>query len=397
MKIVDCRLRNEPTHHDQGAGHSDSRPPTILYVITDLKLGGVPLHLFRLACDIRSRGLEPTVVSLSPPEPVSDMLSQEGIPVRDCGGCCGWDIRVIGRLTQVVREVRPNLIHSFLFHANFAARRAARKAGFPKEKLICEIQTVEVERSWHLWVDRWTHRGCRCVVGNSPSVVDHLHVQARIPRDRLRLIRGGIDPTAYENAEAVDRPSLGLPMDARIVLWVGRLDPVKGLDVLIDAFGGVARRSSAHLLLVGDGAMRGELERQIARAGLTGRVQLLGMRRDVPALLKAADAFVFPSRTEGWPNALLEAMASARPIVTTDVPGCRDLIEHERTGLLVPYCDTRALADAIERLLQDREAAAGWGAAAREEVTRRWHFRTMMDGYESLYREILTATGSSAN
>ena len=360
----------------------------ILYVITDLKLGGVPLHLSRLAVAMRERGYQPRVVGLGELGPVAQKLRERGIEVQGCGGKGRCDFRVIGRLARIIRETKPDIIHAMLFHANLAARRAARKAGFPKDCVVCEIQTVEVERRWHLLVERFTYQGCRFTIGNSPSVIEHLHASAKIPRDRLRLVRGGIDPAALLDTAPVDRSSLGILPEASVVLWVGRLDPVKGLDTLIRAFRLVRSEVDAHLLLAGDGPLRGRLLEQIERCNLTGRVHLLGARDDVPALLKSADVFALPSRTEGLPNALLEAMAAGCAIVTTDVPGCRDLIEQERTGLIVPYGDATALADAIQRLLSDRTLARSLSENASHIVTQEWHIEGMFDAYAALYGAI---------
>ena len=380
--------------------------PHILYVITDLERGGVPLHLYRLATAMGRRGFRTTVVSLAPVGPVGRMLREGGVIVHSCQGLGGWDLRVLPRLRRLVKSIRPDVIHALLFHANVAARYAAREAGFPRQRLVCEIQTVEVERRWHLLVDRWTHRHCRTTVGNSPSVIDHLASRARIPRDRLRLIRGGIDPRPIQDAAPADTSTLGLQPAAGlaaggelrslqwpdigcpIVLWAGRLDPVKGLLVLINAFGDVASQTSAHLLLAGDGPLRLKLAKQIARLNLGARVHLLGPRTDVPGLLKIATVFVFPSRTEGLPNALLEAMAAGCPIIATDVPGCRDLITHDRTGLLVPYGDTSRLADGIRHLIRDTVMAKRLAEDASQVVNRDWHLDSTHRSYAALYEEI---------
>ena len=361
----------------------------ILYVITDLDVGGVPLHLRRLACAMRNRGFEPQVVSLAGIGPIGERLRKDGIQVDACRACCGWDVRVIFRLARIMRRMNPDIVHSLLFHANLAARLATRRAEVPVDRLLCEIQTVEVERSWHLTLDRWTHRRCRWTIGNSQAVVDHLAIKARIPRQRLKLVPGGIDPAPLREAVPTERSTLGIPDHARIVLWVGRLDPVKGLDVLVRAFETVTKQIDVHLLLAGDGPLRGELNTQIEACSTPDRIHLLGSRDDVPELLRCADAFAFPSRTEGLPNALLEAMAAGCPIVTTDVPGCRDLIRNDDTGLLVPYGDTAALSQALSKLLTRRDTATRLGSNAQQSVSENWHFDRTLDAYESLYRKVL--------
>lgn len=360
----------------------------ILYVITDLEIGGVPLHLCRLARAMKDRGFRLMVVSLATGGPVAALLRDEGVEVHGCDGRGGWDFRVIGRLSRIIRRVRPTLVHSLLFHANVAARLAARSIGFPADRVICEIQTVEVERRWHLIVDHWTHEECRLTIGNSPSVVEHLAAKAGIPRDRLRLVKGGIDPEPIRLAAAASRAGLGLDSQAGMILWVGRVDPVKGLDTLIDALPLLGRDRPTHLVLAGDGPDRDRLMSRVERLGFTARVHWIGVRDDVASLLKAADVFAFPSRTEGLPNALLEAMAAARPIVTTDVPGCRDLISHEQTGLIVPCGDAYRLAAAIRRLLDDPELACRLGRRASQAVDEKWHAQRMWDDYAAVYAEV---------
>jgi len=338
---------------------------------------------------MRDRGFHVAVGCLATPGPISLRLQSEGIEVYSCQGRGGWDWRVMGRLKRILAKISPRMIHAFLFHANLAVRFAARSAGISAQRILCEIQTVEVERPWHLTLDRWTYHRCRLIIGNSPSVIQHLSSRARIPSEHLRLVRGGIDVARFQQASSIDLANFGLPKEARVILWVGRLDPVKGLNHLVDAFASIMNHTSAQLVLIGGGQMQIALHNHIISVGLSSRIHMLGLRDDVPQWLGSAHVFVFPSQTEGLPNALLEAMASGLPVITTDVPGCRDLVTHEKTGLVVPYGDVGALANAMQQLLSDQQYADRLGDAAKQEIHDHWQFTQTLDTYERLYRDVI--------
>ncbi|HRX86868.1 MAG TPA: glycosyltransferase [Phycisphaerae bacterium] len=375
---------------DSGAGWSsrDESGLRVLYVITDLEVGGVPLHLLRLATALHGRGWPVGVVSLKPPGPVGVRLLEAGVALFTCHAEQPWDLRVFERLAGHIADFAPDVVHSLLFHANVAARVAGLLGGFPRRRLIGEIQTVEIERTWHLRVDRWTYRLSRLTIGNSQSVVDHLHTAAGIPRDRLRCVPGGVDIARVAAAEPVARDALGVGAGTAVLLWVGRMDPVKGLDTLLAAVDRLRQERSVCLLLAGDGPERGRVERDIARRGLHGCVRLLGRRDDVPGLLRSADIFVFPSRTEGFPNAVLEAMAAGLPVVATNVAGCRDLVTDRSTGLLVPADDPAALAGAVDALLADPALAATLAQRAQEMVARDYTLEACHERYADIYREV---------
>ncbi len=372
----------------EGSGLSASQIQ-ILYVITDLELGGVPLHLHRLITAMQQRDFTVAVVSLAMAGPVAKRLRDQGVDVYDCGGRGGWDIRILGRLTKLFKQIKPDIVHAMLFHANLASRWSAKRAGISAQRVLCEIQTVELERRWHLLVDRFTYRGCRFMIGNSLSVLGHLAFKAKIPRDRLRMVRGGIDPSAIVSAVPTDPVSLGLNPEVPIVLWAGRLDPAKGVANLIEAIAEVVKIHPVQLVLAGDGKLKSVLCQLIEKLELSSIVHMLGMRQDVPSLLKMADIFAFPSLTEGLPNALLEAMAAGCPIVTTDVPGCCDLIQRGETGLIVPYGDIDALAAAIIIFIRDKDRAHKLGDRAAKIVQQDWHIERTYETYAAIYRSIL--------
>jgi glycosyltransferase involved in cell wall biosynthesis len=275
-----------------------------------------------------------------------------------------------------------------LFHANMAARIIGPAAGLSPEQIVCEIQTAESERHWHLKLDNLTCRWCRCEIGNSPSVVQHLHRRGHLPRSRLHLEWGAVDVDMFASADPVSRASLGLPADQPVVIWTGRLDPVKGFEEMLAAFARVIEDYPAILVLVGDGPYRCTVEQLIRDYSLSAHSVMLGQRTDVPSLLHMADVFLFCSRTEGLPNALLEAMAAGLPIVATDVPGCRDLIEHKQTGLLASPGSVRDIAAQLCALLRDRASARRMGAQAQAWVRAHADVRQLAERWARFYAAI---------
>jgi glycosyltransferase involved in cell wall biosynthesis len=356
-------------------------------LVTDLKIGGTPLDVYRLATSLDRSDFEVHVACLSPPGAVSDMLQQAGIPAFACDACGAWDLGALRRLRRVIAAVRPDVLHAFLVHANTAACVLGPLAAVPWGRIVTEILTVETEHRWHLALANVTCRLSHRVVGNSPAVVEHLKRYAHIPAGRLVTIPGGVNVERFAGATPIARPALNVPAEARLLLWVGRFDPVKGLDDLVDALSMLDDRG-VYLALAGEGPYETIVRRGVARAGLGDRVRFLGRRDDVPSLLAAADVFVLPSHTEGLPNALLEAMAAGRPIVTTDIPGCRGLITDGVSGLLTPPKRPDELSRRIRRLIDDPDLAARLGRAARQRVAKDFSERAMVGRYARLYRSI---------
>lgn len=364
------------------------RPLRITYLITDLKIGGVPLHLYRLATGMPRAEARVRVVSLADEGPVGRRLREAGIEVRSCYGRSARDVRALARLHGILREQRTDILHTLLFHANIAGRAIGPLAGIPSSRIICEIQTVEYERPWHLVADGITCRWCRFEVGNSPAVVSHLARKAHVPVSRLRCVWGGVDVAAIELARPADRAAFGLAADARVILWVGRLDPVKGFEEMLGGLSKFPSAAGIHLLLVGEGPYRSRVEAIIREMRLSDRVTMLGQRDDVAELLKMSDAFVLASRTEGMPNSLAEAMAAALPVVVTDIPGCRDLVKHGETGLLVRARSPDAIARGIEQVIACPESSRAMGRRAAAWVRSHLDHRALPERWLRIYRSL---------
>ena len=240
-------------------------------------------------------------------------------------------------------------------------------------------------------LDRTVARG-DAFIANSCELHEEI-VTAGFPERKVVHIPNGVDLNRFypdPTARAVEaRGRLGLPPGILLV-FTGRLDPQKGLHTLIDAMHSpYIAASNAHLLLLGDGPQRSELERVVRRDSLADRVLFRGVVEDVAPYLRACDIFAFPSRGEGMPNALLEAMASGLPCVASAIGGCTDVLVDRRTGLLVSPGNVAAFREALEMLIRSPEARERLGATARQDAASRFGLERMVERYEACYRAVV--------
>lgn len=223
------------------------------------------------------------------------------------------------------------------------------------------------------------------IVANAHAAADRLRVEG-VPARKVRIVSNGLDLARFQPRPL--RPPL------RRVVTVANLRPEKGHDVMIDAAARVLERyPDARFDFVGGGTEHEPLVARVRARGISNSVSFLGHSEDVPACLAAADIFALPSRTEAFPNAVLEAMASGLPVVASAVGGVREIIEDGRTGLLVRAGDPRALADQLCRLMADGGLGVRLGAAGRTMVEGRFSFDRMVDAFELVYLTELARRG----
>jgi glycosyltransferase involved in cell wall biosynthesis len=222
----------------------------------------------------------------------------------------------------------------------------------------------------------WKHAAA--VVANSQGLAE-----------LARRTAGDMPVPVIANGVDTERFVPGLPKndsEPPRLLFVGRVVRQKGLDILLPALAALSKGRDFHLDVVGDGPEVKELTALAERLGLGAKVSFLGWRdRDaLPGLYARADIFVFPSRDEGMPNAVLEAMASALPVVATDIAGNQELVRHGVTGLLTPCGDAPALTAALDSLLADPELAGTFGRAGRDLVREHYSWRAAAVSYLDL-------------
>ena len=368
-----------------------SKPISIAFCITELNRGGAEKAFTELVLGLDRQSWEARVYCLGPRGHFAEILEAKGIPVTCFGGRGIASVpSVLWRLTRALRQFRPALLQTFLFHGNLIGRIAGRMAGVPN--IVSGIRVAEHQSRWHGRLDRWTNFLVKHNVCVSQGVADFSIPQTGLQSSKVSVIPNGVDDKLYADAVPADVTQLGLNPLFPVVITVGRLSEQKGIRYLLLAAAEVLReRPNCQFLFVGDGPERASLEALASSLAIGSSVRFVGHRADVPSLLKASGLFVLPSLWEGMPNALLEAMAAGLPVVATAVEGSREIIRNEESGLLVPPENPDALANAILRVLNDPLFSSRLACAAQSAVMQRFVNSTATAAYEQLYRRLIAA------
>jgi glycosyltransferase involved in cell wall biosynthesis len=386
----------------------------IALCITELDLGGAERCLTELACRVDRRRFEPVVYCLGPrPRDCPDFrghgeagsvengtvpfrasclpaLEAAGVEVHCLGGRGIWQFPlIVGRLRRLIAAQKPHIAQTFLFHANVLGRIAARRAGV--KAVLSGIRVAEHKSHWHLWLDRGTEAWVDRYVCVSRSVADFTATKGGIPKDKIVVIPNGIDLEQYPANKKADLRTLGVPVGRRVILFVGRLAPQKGVPWLLEMVPSwLEKLPDCDLLLVGEGPLRKSFEADCCAAGIANRVHFAGWRSDVPEILAAADLLVLPSAWEGMPNVVLEAMASRRPVVASAVEGVQELLGTWADRQMVRYVDTQGFCDKVVGLMQNHSQAALIGEENRRWAEKNFGISQMVAAYETLWESLAT-------
>ena len=374
------------------------RPPgarrvRLLYVAGNFVTGGAERHLLEMWRRIDRERFDVRIAVLKREGAFTPLVEATGLPIHDLGvGRRIYDpsgLRGLLRLVSLVREFRPDVIHGYLFGPNLFAALAGRLCRVP---VVCvakrNVDAFESPRQ--ISVQRLAHRLATHVTAVSREV-GASSVALGIPASRVTVIENGVDVTRFDGVTRRDAlPGLeAVPSGVPLIGSVGCLAPRKDYGTLLAALARVAARRDFRCAIAGDGPDRAALEARAAELGIADRVVFLGERSDVDRLLPAFDLFTLSSREEGIPNALLEAMAAARPCVATRVGGNAEVLDDGRTGWLVPAQDPEALAAALGDALARPDEAARRGAAARRAMVEERSIEAMVRRHEEFYLRAL--------
>ncbi|MCB9780216.1 MAG: glycosyltransferase [Alphaproteobacteria bacterium] len=360
----------------------------IVQLIPSLQVGGAEKVAALLAEELVVLGHRVEVVSLAGESGSfleAGLRDRPGIGLHFLGKGPGFEPRVIARLARLLRRLRPDVVHSHLHTLKYLLPARALSPRLPVVHTLhnlAEHEAVAADRR----LQQLAFRIGVAPVAIGDAVADS--VRRVYGLDPAAVIPNGI-PVAAQRAPAGSREriraELGLPADALVLLFAGRLNPQKDPLRLVEALAApeLAARN-LRLLIAGEGELREALEARIAERGLQERVQLLGVRRDVPALLAAADAFVLPSRYEGNPLVVMEAMSAGRAVVASAV-GCVPELVSAETGRLVPAEDVAPLVDALSALTAAPDRLAAMGREGARVAETRFDTPVMARAYADLY------------
>jgi sugar transferase (PEP-CTERM/EpsH1 system associated) len=379
-------------------------PPLIVHVVYRFGLGGLENGIVNLVNRMQSQRWRHVIVALTDIAPeFAARIERSDMHTIALKKRPGHLVRYYPRLYRLFKELGPAIVHT----RNLAALEAvvpAWAAGVPVR--------IHGEHGWDIHDPAGRRRRYRYVrrlyrpfvsryVALSRHLEEYLERQVGVAPDRVSQIYNGVDTDRFRPA-AEPRPAIpGCPFGGNgqwLIGTVGRMEAIKDPLNLARAFVRAlqlqhAAANKLRLVLIGDGALRGEVDALLAHPGVREKVWFAGERSDVPEVMRGLDCFVLPSLAEGVSNTILEAMASRLPVVATRVGGNAELVESGMTGVLVPPANSEALAEAMLGYFNDQPTARRHARAARRAAESRFSLARMAADYASLYERELTAAG----
>lgn len=369
---------------------------TVLLVLVGLGVGGTEGQVMEIACGLNPDRFDVIVCGLKDEGSMADLIRRRGIPVIALNGSGKMDFRVLTRLFSLIRATKPDVIHSFLPFANYAAMLVGRVMNV--SVLIASYRAIaHTQNRIVMWGDQLVVRVAQAITCCSDAVRSCARSQFGGDGAKYMTIHNGVETTRFHRtATTLQKTDVGLQEGRVTIGTVCRLEePTKGLTVLLNALAQLHQRGGAlpfQLLLVGEGPAERDLRQLSEKLGLRDIVVFAGLRKDVERILPLLDVFVLPSLSEGFGIALVEAMAAGLPVVATSVGGIPEVVQTGATGVLVPPGDSVALADAMEELMNNSSKAQFLGQNGRDRATRLFDVSLMVRHHENLYDRLLRET-----
>ncbi len=365
----------------------------VLYVIAQLGVGGGERQLFQLIEGLDRSRFTPEVVTFSRGGQLEAEFASL-CPVHVLHKTKPTELRVLASLAALIRKSRPGILHTYLFSSNWRGALAGRLCGVPL--------TVQFVGNLGVWMgpirrtmERWATHAADAVIYEAPRIGQFLAERIKVRPDRLAMIPNGVNLNVYHPATDGPGPlrsELWPGDEVRIVGAVMSLQAKKNPMLLVESAARVLKEvPSARFFIAGDGPLRGEVQRRIDELRIGASFRLLGIRRDIPELLRSSDVLALCSDREGCPNVVLEAMASGLPVVATEAGGTDQLVRDGVTGRLVPIRDDAAYTRALAEVVGDPEKGRRMGGEGLQLVRERFSIERMTESTQDLYDRLLSS------
>jgi len=366
----------------------------ICFVLPSLEIGGTERQVLRMMKGLQDEYEFLVLCTRREGTMAGDARRLGVVKVLNVRG--GWDIRMRRRVEKELRRYNPEIVHSFMFGFDHQVNVAARNAGIPVI-LSSRRQLATWKKPRHLRLQRRANKLVDGIVTNSHAVARFAAEQESAPESLFHVIHNGIDLATFQsNADTTQvRKRFNIPAFRTIIGIVANFSPVKDHDLFLEIVDRLtARRPEAHFLTVGNGPLRERFERALARRGLADRVTSIKTLAELPDVYKLMSISVLCSKVEGFPNAVLESMATGTPVVAANVGGIPELIEDGVTGTLVSGRDPEPFAAAIETLMDIPDECRAMGERAKQRVQEQFSLDTMVSEYKALYERCWAQAGS---
>lgn len=383
----------------KGTG-SLSKKINVLHIVQHATGGGVINQLFNLLRAYDRDSFNPLVCCLGGKGLTGDLIEKSGIEFVSMHfkNNDRLIMSAVIRLRRLMMDKQIHVVRTHGYGANLNGRIASLLCRIPCVSSIHNVYTKEKKIQRRIANYLLGLFPCR-IVAVSEAVRSDVLRYDHVDPSKVMVIRNGVDADHFSPGISATglRRELGISEDDIVIGFVGRLVQAKGLSYLIEAFADI-KKNLAHvkLLIVGRGMSMNALNALAREMGIQDHVLFIGERRDIAHILLSMDIFVMPSEKEGLPNALLEAMAAAKPVLVTTAGGMREVVVNGVTGLVVPVADSAALSLGMKRLLEDNDSARAMGRAARAHIEKNLSIRATAHIWEDLYREMLKKKGGVA-
>jgi len=367
----------------------DSRQLKIVHLVTSLEVGGAQHNMLLGLPNLDPTRYKHILISIMDRMQMKQQFQQAGIEVHSLGLRKKTDIAAALRLRSLLKTIRPDILHTYLIHGNVLGRIAGRLAGVPTI-IGSELTIGQAGRIGRL-ATKLTNPLTDAVEVNSETGGKSIAADLGVPESKIEVVLPGLDLEAFGGTDqrSLVRTELGIEDSEHLVLFVGRLRAVKGVEYGIRAFAkAFARHSHLKLALAGEGDQRSYLESLSEELGIRDNVKFLGPRKDLAQVLSACDSVIMPSLTEGFPRVAIEAMASSKPVIATHVGGVPEAIINNQSGILVPSKDIEAMAEAITSVATNSELATRLGLAARKRTEQRFAASSYVARLDEMYTRL---------